>query len=273
MADKFTSADTNTLLSQPGYFYTRPFGSTGAWNKAVFANGATFTPSVETAEIAFDDVGTVREEISNETAEIALSSGRVLDLDFIDTVTGGLYTKETVAGTPVTGYAQTVTSGSWVYEGTILLDKQNATLTKNTITSVVGSVDGPLVADTDYFMTFLPEVGWAIYIKDSTTVTTEVQNIVITYNYTPAAQTILKRGGIKVMTPIELAFQTVAEDGEYVQYIFYKCYSNGADGHGFSPENSSEPITMDLTFIAKKDENRTNGDKLYKIVKGSTSLG
>ncbi len=273
MADKFTSADTNTLLSQPGYFYYRDFGSTGPWNKAVFANGATYTPAVETAEIAFDDVGTVREEIANETAEIALSSGRVLDFNFIHALTGGLYTKEVVAGTLVSGHVQTVASGAWAYDQVILLDKQNGDLSKQTIASVVGSVDGALVANTDYFMTFLPEVGWAIYIKDTATVTTLVQNIVVTYSYTPNAQTILKRGGVKIMQPIELAFQTVAEDGDYVQFLFYKCYTNGADGHGFSPENSSEPVTMDFTFTAKKDINRASGDQLFRKVKGDVSLG
>ena len=120
MADKFTSADTNTLLSQPGYFYYRSYGTSNPWTKAVFANGASYSPATETAEIAFDDVGTVRDEVSNETVEVSISSGRVLDFDFINDLTGGLYTKETVAGTPVVGAAQTVDSGNWLFWSGIL---------------------------------------------------------------------------------------------------------------------------------------------------------
>ena len=142
-----------------------------------------------------------------------------------------------------------------------------------TITSVEGSVDGALTVDVDYFLVSLPEVGYGIYVIDSATVTTEAQDLDIVYNYTPSAQTILKRGGVKIITPIELAFQTVAEDGDYVQFFFYKAFTNGADGHSFSPENSAEPITMDLAFTAKKDSNRTVGDQLMRKVKGGTTLG
>jgi hypothetical protein len=154
-----------------------------------------------------------------------------------------------------------------------LIENQNGDGSLPTINSVTGSVDGALVLDTDYFVTKLPEAGWAIYVVDSVSVTTESQDIVINVDYTPAAQTILKRGGVKVMTPIQLAFQTVDVNGDYVQFIFYKAFGNGADGHGFSPENSAESVTMDLVFTAKMDANRPGGDKLFRKVIGGASLG
>ena len=271
--DKFTSADTDTLLSQPGFFYYRDYNSVAPWTKAVFANGASYAPSVESVEIAFDDVGTVRDEVSNETVEISIASGRVLDFDFVNALTGGLYTKEVVAGTPVTGYTWTIASGDWNYDKTVLFAEQNGDGTKPTITTVTAGIDDLLVEDTDYFVTELPEAGWVIVIKDSVTVTTEVQDIVVVYGYTPNAQTILKRGGVKIITPIELAFETIAETGDVAQYFFYKSFTNGADGHGFSPENTAEPITMDFTFTAKKDGNRTSGDQLMSKVLGGVTLG
>lgn len=273
MAEKFTAADTATLLAQPGYFYYRAYGSSNPWTKAVFANGAAYAPAVESVEVSFDDVGVVYDQVAKETAEISISSGRVLDFDFVKDVTGGLYTKVTTPGTPVVGANQVVNSGNWKYQTPFLIANQMGDGTAPTITSVTGSVDGALVANTDYFLIKLPEAGWAIYVKDSTTVTTELQNLTIVYNYTPAAQVKLTRGGVKVITPIELAFQTINSDGDYVQYFFYKCFSDGADGHGFGAEGSAEPITMDLKLTAKTDINRPSGDQLMSKVIGGASLG
>ena len=271
--DKFTSADTDTLLSQPGYFYYRPYKSVGAWTKGVFANGASFTPAVESVSIAFDDVGDVRDEVSTETVEVALSSGRVLDLDFIDDLTGGLYNKVIVDGTPVVGASQTIEDGNWVEDQIILIENQNGDLSEPSITSITGGTDGVITEGTDYNLVLLPEVGYGISVKLGVNVTTIAQDLVIVYDYTPAETVTLTRGGVKIINPIELAYQTVAENGDYVQYFFYKCNTNGADGHGFSPENSAEPITMDLAFTAKKDTNRTSGDQLMSIVRGGISLG
>jgi len=273
MADKFTSADTDTLLSQPGFFYYRDYNTSNPYVKAVFANGAAFTPTTESVSIAFDDVGDVRDEVSNETVEIALSSGRVLDLDFIDALTGGLYAKTVNPGTPVAAASQTIASGDWVFDQIVLFEGQNSDLAAPSITSVTAGTDGVLAEGTDYNLVLLPEVGYGISIVDSANVTIEAQDIVIVYGYTPAGSTTLTRGGVKIITPIEIAFQTIGEDGNFVTYTFYKATSNGADGHGFSPENSAEPITMDLAFTAKKDTNRTSGDQLMSIVSGGASLG
>lgn len=271
--DKFTDADVATLLSQPGYFYYREYATSNPWVKAVFANGSAFAPTVEIAEIAFDDVGNVRDEVSNETAAVTLSSGRVLDPEFLNDITGGLYTKEVVAGTLVTGANQVVASGTYEYDGVVLFENQNGDLSQPSVTSITGATDGLLVAGTDYELVKLPEIGWGVYFVTGGAITTLLQDMTIVYDYTPNAKTILKRGGIKIITPIELAFQTTDENGDYVQIIFYKCFTDGADGHGFSPELTAEPITMDLTFTAKKDTNRTDGDQLYSKIFGGDNLG
>ena len=266
--DKFTSADTATLLSQPGYFYYRGYGTSNPWTKAVFANGATYSQNLESAEIAFDDVGNVRDEVSNETSEISLSSGRVLDPEFLNDVTGGLYSKIDVPGTPVVGATQNVTL--FELESIILFDNQNGDLSEIAATSITGSVDGLLVENTDYDLVKLPEVGWGFALKGTVTL---VQDLAIVYDYTPNASTILTRGGVKIVTPIEVLFQTTTEAGDYIQFIWYKVFSNGADGHNFSPELSAEPVTMDLTFTAKKDTNRPVGDQLMRKVFGGVSAG
>lgn len=271
MADTFTSSDTATLLSRPGFFYYREHNSDGAWKKAVFANGAEYTPNTETTEIAFDDVGTVRDEVSDETVDISISSGRVLDFDFINDLTGGLYTKEVTPGTLVSGAEQTIKEG-WAYDAIVLFANQNGDGSAQAVSSVEGAVDGALVEGVDYDIVALPEVGYGLFLKAGGAITTLAQAITVTYDYTPNAMVALKRGGTKIVKPIELAFQTVTEDGDYVQFFFYKAYTDGADGHSFSPENSAEAITMDLSFTAKKDANRASGDQLMSKVKGGSAL-
>ena len=104
-------------------------------------------------------------------------------------------------------------------------------------------------------------------IHDSTTVTTEAQDVVVTYTYTPAVTKTYKTGGIKIIDPLELKFETIGGDGKAVVYNFYKCFPTGAFGHGFSPENSSEPIAMPVQFTAKKDTTRATGDQLFSITR------
>ena len=278
MGDKFSQSDERNLLSQPGFFYFRDYGSSSAFQKAVFMNGSSYQVNSETAEIAFDDVGTVSEEISTETVDINISAGQVLDLNLITSLSGGLYSLETVAGTLVEGHEQVVNSGKWDFDKTILLDHQNHDLSEISITSVTGSVDGALSDGTDFVEVKLEGVGRAIVIFDTVNLTTDNQNLTIVFNYTPSSKKIMKRGGVKVIQPIEIAFQTVATsvdsgEDEFVTYYFYKAFPSGNIGHGFSPENSAEPITMDLTFSAKSDTNRDSGDRLYSVVRGDDFLG
>lgn len=264
--NSFTDSDKLQLLNEPGVISYRDYGSVAAMTPAIFANGTAYNKVVETADIMFDDVGTVQTEVSNETVEVSVSSGRVLDLNMLDGLMGGLFAVSTTAASPVSGVIFDVASGKWSYDGFIFLPGQNAAGTKQTIASVSGSVDGALVANTDYFQMNLPEVGWGIYVKDSSTVTTLAQTLTITYGYTPAATTVLKTGGVKTISPIEIQFETYNTAGKMVTYTFYKCYTDGNIGHGFTPENGSEPVTMDLKFIAKKDTSRAIGDQLYSVV-------
>lgn len=278
MADQFTTSDERNLLSQPGFFYFQDYGTSDPFTKAVFMNGATYQVTTEKVEIAFDDIGTVRDEVSTEMAELTMSAGQVLDLNLIQKLTGGLYTYSTIPGTLVSGAEDEITSGNWNYDKTILISNQNGDGSKPVINTVTGSVDGALVLNTDYFISDLPGAGWAVIILDSTTVTTEVQSITINYDYTPNEGSKLTRGGVKIIEPLTLAFQTTAQnqlDGseEYVTFYFYKAFSNGNIGHGFSPENSAEPITMDLGFTVKRDTNRPVTDQLYQVYRGGESLG
>lgn len=267
--NSFTNADKLTQSFKPAVVSYRSYGSTGAWTTALFANAVQYNATREVTDITYQDVGISDSFVSAESVEISWESGRVFDLNAIAALSGGLYALSTVAGTLVEDEEYVASSGAWSFDKFILLPGQNASGAKQTIASVVGSVDGALVLDTDYFQVKLDEVGWGIYIIDSTTVTTEAQNITITYDYTPVASTVLKTGGVKIISPIELKFETRDANDKPVTYIFYKVNPSGTIGHGFTGENEATPATIPLTFTAVKDTSREVNDQLYTEVRGS----
>lgn len=257
--NSFSDADQLTLLTNPGVFSYRPYGSSEDFHRAVFANGASYSIATESIPVQFDDVGDVTDVISKMTAEISISSGRVLDLDFLAAISGGLF-KVTNTGGILTSGSYSVASGNWSYNKFILLPGQNASGLKQTITSVTGLVDGALAVAVDYDQVFFPEIGWGIMVKDSTDVTTESQTITVDYSYTPVAVKKMSMGGAKHIEPLEIKFETENSAGKTVTYNFYKCFPSGNMGHSFSPENSAEPATIDLTFTAKCDTTRSGTD-------------
>jgi hypothetical protein len=264
----FTEEDKLNLLSQPGTFYIRK-KSTDPWQSVVFQNGATYSLNTETASIRFDDVGNVKDEVSDETVTINVSSGQVLNLDYIEMLSGGLFTKEVIDGSTVSGETQDITGG-YVFNEAYVFENQNgdgSIITVNSVTQDPGGADTSLTEDTDYFVFTLPEVGSAIMFKD-TVDTDNTKDLQIDYDYTPSDTVKLKRGGIKSIDSIQVAFETLDPNDEYVVYTFYKVFTDGNLGHGFSPEDAAEPITMDLTFTARKDTNRTANDQLFSIERG-----
>ena len=139
--NSFTDTDKSMINPNPAIVSYRPYGSSGAFTKALFANAVNFQKAVESADIEFDDVGTVQSEVTTETVDITWESGRVLDMDFIADISGGLSSVVSSGGSPVAGATYTADSGSWSYDTFILLPGQNASGAKQTITSVVGSID------------------------------------------------------------------------------------------------------------------------------------
>jgi hypothetical protein len=259
--NSFTNDDQLTLLTNPGVFsYSLDGGST--YTKAIFANGASYAKAVESIPVQFDDAGDVSDYISKETVEISLSSGRVLDLAFIAAVSGGLYSYSSETGDPATD-TKLIPSG-WAKSTFFLLTGQNASGLKQTISSFTGSEDtSEWVAGTDYEQVYFDEIGWGVMMIGSKVTS---QKLEIDYGYTPAAGIkTLSTGGGKVMTPLCLKFETKNSADKKVTYEFYRCFPSGNLGHSFSPENSAEPATIDLTFTAKCDTSRTALDQLYSV--------
>lgn len=124
----------------------------------------------------------------------------------------GLVTRTTEAGTPVSNYQQTVTSGSWAYNTFIPFTYQDYDGTAPNIDSVTGATDSTLTVNVDYIVVQHDDGRWGIMILDSSTVTTTSQNVVIQYDYTPAASQTVTGGTNQTATNRYLKIIGPSED-------------------------------------------------------------
>lgn len=188
-----------------------------------------------------------------------------LYLENIQKLLDGAATVSSVAGTPVTGYSQVVASGDWNYEKFIPLEKQNGSGAKITPTSVTGSVDGALVLNTDYFLVKNEEGTWGLYIIDSTTVTTEAQNITIVYDYTPAASKTLKMGAQSAeLTPKIVEFSMV-NDGKTYRARLWSVTNEAGLTIGFPDSASDDLVSMPVSLKGGLDTTKASGEQLIEI--------
>lgn len=107
------------------------------------------------------------------------------DTQFFSQVTDSY--REAIAGTPVASQSYTEVSGAWSYNNAFVLPYKNADGTKVTVTTLTAGTDGLLVADTDFFVWLNSNWETTITVIDSTTVTTEAQDLVFDLAYTPAS--------------------------------------------------------------------------------------
>jgi len=141
------------------------------------------------------------------------------DLTKLDVMFAGMVTKTATAGDLVNNYVQTVNSGSWSLNEFIAFTYQDADATAPNIDSVTGGTDSTLTVNVDYIVVQHDDGRWGIIILDSATVTTESQNVVIQFDYTPATNLILTGGTnqtatnryVKIIGPSEDAAGTTRE--------------------------------------------------------------
>ena len=179
------ATNPNDLAKYVGILEARIAGSTGAYTRLACVRG--LVANIDTSnviDVQSDDCGTVfkvTDVQANVEAELLENMGRDT-IDFLFTTTSS-----NVAGTPVAWALQNVASGSWNYNNFIKIANQNGNGSAITVNTVTGSVDGALVAGTDYFVGQNEAGEYGIFVIDSATVTTEVQDIDLDYDYTPNA--------------------------------------------------------------------------------------
>lgn len=201
-------------------------------------------------------------------SHIATISGNWLEIDLpnLALLRGGIDQSGTVAGTPVSGHAQTILAGAWKYDEFIPFDRQNYDGAKITPESVVASTDGALVLGTDYFIIKNAAGIWGIAIPDSATVTTEAQNIVITFGYTPAASVSLSTGGAFTIVPRVVRLTNTNAAGKKLVGTFYKGFNTKGLNLAFKPDEDGNYMVSPFEMECVCDESRPAKDQLFKLV-------
>jgi hypothetical protein len=194
-----------------------------------------------------------------------------LEPDFakLDVLRGGsLDNYAAVAGDPVEDHDQYVASGDWEYSKFIPFDAQQATGVVPTNIGVSGSVDGPLVADTDFFVMENAAGIWGFYVIDSATVTTESQVLTAEYDYTPAASKTFSSGGGRTVDEIEVQITNTNEDDADWRIRIYKAtITKGIEFNMMSDDaDDVNQVPIMIEGVCDPTRSATNRDQLYAIV-------
>lgn len=144
-----------------------------------------FTSLSENQEIEFDNTQSLKKFVKGKTVQVAFDLAEI-NFDNLKVFDDGLVNLTTTAGTPVSNATQTKLQGSWSFETFFPITNQNGDGSALNVDSVTGSTDGALVVDVDFHLVVVNGV-YGIVVHDTTDVTTEAQNIVIQYDYTPNA--------------------------------------------------------------------------------------
>jgi len=184
--------------------------------------------------------------------------------DNIQKLLDGALALSTVAAAPVAGHNQVVASGDWAFDRFIPFEHQMGSGAKITPTSVTGSVDGALVANTDFAIVKDAAGNWGIAIRDSVTVTSEAQNITIVFDYTPAASKTLKMGDASAeLTPKIVQFEKEV-DGKYFRVTLWSAVNEKGIDFSF-PQSTGDPASIPFEFTGKLDATRAAGEQLVEI--------
>lgn len=181
-------------------------------------------------------------------------------------LTGGAMTVANVAGEAVTGATHTIASG-WKSGQLYVLPKQNSNGTAQTITSVVGSSSGALVADDDYFTARDASGAWGVVLRTDGTNTAAVsESVVVTYGYTPAAHIKVDMGSSVVEITKKIVRFKKIQDGKMFQVtLFAAAMSNGIK-LSFPGSDEEKPVSIPVELEGSLDTTRASGSQLLEII-------
>jgi len=260
--------ETAITLGSAKFEYTLDGGST--YNDLGLGRAITVTENIVKAEVAADNGPSVKQRVADHTVTVAVDILEFYWPNIAQIRGGSLDLVSTTAGTPVAGASQVIASGGWSYSTPVEIEGQNGDGTAQTINSVTGSVDGVLVVGDDYDLVKLPNGRWAISITDSTTVTTETQDITVNYDYTPAASVEWSTGGLSEIGKIGIRLTNVEDVSGTLRNRIVTVYKATIDTGVSLPFQDSKSETSELvsniSFTGELDTDRTAGDQLFKIV-------
>lgn len=198
------------LLAWAGEFY---FGTSLASLTRIGAyRDATIESKRESSELVFDNDKINKFKKGREFSfKFKLAE---IDPDTIASLNSGWISKTVVAGTLLSGQTQAI-SGVAALQ-LVEFAGQNHDLALITVASVSGSVDGSLVANTDYALVKGPNGKTNIYFKSGGAITTFTQTFTVTYSYTPAASVKLSFVDTGIATKFYAKFIHERADGKQI---------------------------------------------------------
>jgi len=193
-----------------------------------------------------------------------------LHLPNIQKVLDGLASVDSVDGSKVEDYDQTASSGDWAYNEFIVGEYQNGDGTVLQIDAqgyvdVTGSVDGALAHNTDYVMVKDAEGRWGIIIIDSVNVTTEAQDLTISYDYTPAESKTLKMGSPSASLTAKIVEFSKTIDGKVFRARLWSAKNEAGLTVAFPESNADEPASMPVSLSGRLDATKADGEQLIEI--------
>lgn len=245
-------------------------------NIGVLAAGAVVTYNYDKIETESGNKGKICSRAKNETVALAPSALWSWDLQNISRFSGGLFNYTAIAGTPVAGATQTATSGTWNYNKFILLENQNYDGSAITVNSVTGGTDGLLVVDTDYYVGQNAKGEYGVFIIDSVTVTTESQDMVINFDYTPSTGKKITAGTSSVVLSRFIArLRHYTDDALTLYDVELKVFGVDLDaGLSFNFKGANEDGVDEITvsFTGNPDTDKTDGAQLLELFVANDAL-
>ena len=177
----------------------------------------------------------------------------------------GAMTLTPIAGVLVPAEVQVVASGDWGYNDFILIEHQNGDGTTNVIASVVGGVNGALVAETDFFKGQDSQGRWGIFVIDSATVTTEAQTITITYAYTPNAANQVDMGAATATLVAKIVEFSKTIAGKIFRARLWSVTNAEGLTLAFPDSANDEPASLPVTLVGALDTAKLTGTQLIEI--------
>jgi hypothetical protein len=240
------------------------------------AAGVVVTHNYDKIEVESGNKGKPISRAKNETIALAPSALWTWDLNAIQKLSSGMFTFTQVPGTPVAGATQTASSGTWSYNDFIRIENQNYDASAITVNSVTGGTDGPLVSGTDYFEGTNEKGEYGIFIIDSATVTTETQDMVINYDYTPSTGQRITSGTSSL--PLERFIVRLRHytDDALTTYDI-ECFVYGVDtdsGLSFNFKGANEDGLSEVTvaLTGNVDTARPDGAGLIDLFIANTAV-
>jgi len=223
-----------------------------------------FEEMSERSEISADNTGPILVGIRDHRVQL---SGNLMEIDLanLNVIRGGIDNYSTVDGILVSGVIQDFVSGQWGYNDPVAIENQNCNKSQLTINSVTGSVDGALVAGTDYFVGVNEAGDTVVTVIDSATVTTEDQTITVNYDYTPCAKKVLKSGGKMELSSFYARFTNLDEEDKMFRITVHKAENAAGIVINYQPDEGEDPDMIPITIIGRRDNARTAGEQLFTI--------